>query len=126
MISNKYYEPTYNPRARLISPEFPVISSGYCLRWYFHVWGVIDRGELSIRVLSKNGEELQLWRFVESVGNFWNAAQATIQLPNSYNNFQIVLQGNDHACNYHKPDWPKLFTNLVVKELRLLFKFIIL
>jgi hypothetical protein len=61
------------------------------------VWGVIDRGELSIRVLSKNGEELQLWRFVESVGNFWNAAQATIQLPNSYNNFQIVLQGNDHT-----------------------------
>lgn len=58
------------------------------------MWGVLDRGELSIRVLSKKGEELQVWRFAENVGNFWNAGQATIRLPNSYDNFNVVLQGN--------------------------------
>ena len=56
--------------------------------------GVLDRGELSIRVQSRNGEELQVWRFAENVGNIWNAGQATIRLPNSYDNFKIVLQGN--------------------------------
>ena len=55
--------------------------------------GVLNRGEMSVYVLAGNSKTL-LWKFAENVGDIWNAAQATIQIPNYYDNFTIAFEGN--------------------------------
>ena len=88
--STLYSKPEDN--ARLISPKFINNPSGFCLKWFFHMWGVLDRGELRVNIESDN-EKTTMWRFAENVGNIWNAAQISIQIPDSYKDFRIVFEG---------------------------------
>ena len=48
---------------------------------------------MSVYVLAGNSKTL-LWKFAENVGDIWNAAQATIQIPNYYSNFTIAFEGD--------------------------------
>lgn len=89
LISDKYIGP--GDSARFLSPSLPVTSSGYCLKWYFHMWGSVGKGELTVGIQSK-GKELLLWRFSQSVGNEWHLAQSNIFLPKQYDDFNIVIE----------------------------------
>ena len=96
LISDKYIGP--NDSARLISPVLPVSTSGYCLKWYFHMWGSVGKGELTVKAQSKEKSSL-LWRFSQSVGNEWHLAQADIFLPNDYKDFSLVIEGKSGVLN---------------------------
>jgi hypothetical protein len=88
--------------ARLISPKLPVVATGYCLKWFYHMWGVPDRGGMALHIVSgaDNNNRITLWDFRESIDNQWNQEQATIQIPpRIYSDFQIIIEARPGQYN---------------------------
>lgn len=78
-------------KAGLISPVFPFIPEGYCLIWFYHMYGV-EMGKLNIYLKAGDKKGL-LWRFGENVGQIWNMGQLSINKILDYKNFTIIFEG---------------------------------
>ncbi|CAF0741635.1 unnamed protein product, partial [Brachionus calyciflorus] len=85
------YSKQNGDKAGLITPTFPFISEGYCLTWYYHMFGN-DMGKMNIYIKVDDKKGL-LWRFGENVGNIWNSGQLTISKILDYQNFSIIFEG---------------------------------
>lgn len=94
--------------ARLVSPQFAFEPAGYCLRWYYHMYGA-DMGTMSVYI--KVGDRLGLyWRLGENLFNIWNAAQITIPQIANFKNFSIVFEGERG---------PSTYSNMAIDDVRL-------
>ena len=92
MVINPPSSAKQGDSARLETPLIPFISSGYCLSWFYHMFGA-DIGKLNVYVKTENRNGL-FWSFGENVGDIWNGAEITIPKISDFANFSIVFEGS--------------------------------
>ncbi|XP_077978860.1 MAM and LDL-receptor class A domain-containing protein 1-like [Glandiceps talaboti] len=75
-------------KARLISALVPSRGDGYCLQFWYHMFGS-SVGELNVYIREDNGQEVMIWRRMGSQANEWRYAQRELQ---PSRNYEIIFE----------------------------------
>jgi hypothetical protein len=105
-------------KARVISPEFTYDPSGFCLTWFYHMYGKCQGynkliwtrmkhfslylflfslvgssiGRMAVFLIGEKRNGL-IWSYSENIGDIWNKAQVTIDKLSPFEKFRFVFEG---------------------------------
>ncbi|KAK3782349.1 hypothetical protein RRG08_027897 [Elysia crispata] len=77
--------------ARLISPSLESSSSGYCVEFYYHMYGQ-KSGNLTMYIEPEGGARQQLWQARGNQGNNWLPRAVNISSSQAAHQFRILFE----------------------------------
>ncbi|GFR95685.1 MAM and LDL-receptor class A domain-containing protein 1 [Elysia marginata] len=77
--------------AHLVSPSMESSSTGYCVGFYYHMYG--DKsGNLTMFIEPEGGTKQQLWKIIGDQGDSWHNQQVNISSAQASQTFKILFE----------------------------------